>query len=58
MTNKHARCNRTGKVKFDEIGAKLALARRVWGDKGEIRYYKCGRHYHLTSQESKHAHQR
>lgn len=36
-----------------ELDAKIALADRVWKDKGEVRYYKCerGRHWHLTSQE-------
>lgn len=48
------RCNREGKVIFeDELNAKIALARRVWKDKGEQRVYRCGNHYHLTSQEKK-----
>ena len=53
------RCPKTGKVTFhDELSAKIALARRVWKDKGEQRYYPCtvGKetHYHLTSlQENK-----
>ena len=34
----------------DELGAKIALAGRVARDKGEIRYFKCGNHFHLTSQ--------
>lgn len=49
---------RTGKVAFrDELAAKIALARRVWKDKGERRTYKCKfcNHYHLTSQESRQA---
>lgn len=51
MTNTARLCNRARKVKFDLIGAKLALARRVWKDTGEKRYYPCGSHYHLTSKE-------
>lgn len=49
------RCNKTGKVIFsNELDAKIALAARVWKDKGEQRYYPCkghGKrvHYHLTS---------
>ncbi len=48
------RCSRTGKVIFNtELDAKIALARRVWKDKGEVRYYPCtaeGKtHYHLSS---------
>ena len=48
------RCSKTGKVIFrDEIDAKIALAARVWKDKGEVRYYPCkvgkSTHYHLTS---------
>lgn len=52
MTNKARICNRAGgKVKFPtELDAKIALARRVWKDKGECRYYFCHGHYHLTSQ--------
>lgn len=52
-TPKYARCNRAGnKVIFKtELDAKLALAERVWKDKGEIRCYKCPHrnHWHLTS---------
>jgi len=33
-----------------ELDAKIALASRVWKDKGETRYYPCGHHFHLTSQ--------
>ena len=38
-----------------ELDAKIALASRVWKDKGEIRYYRCeiGNHWHLTSQEAR-----
>lgn len=45
-------CKRARKVSFPtDLDAKIALASRVWKDKGEVRYYKCpyGRHYHLTS---------
>lgn len=47
------RCSKTGKVIFDsDLEAKIALARRVWKDKGEVRYYHCSMgHYHLTSME-------
>lgn len=45
------RCNRTGKVIFaTKLDAKIALATRVWKDKGEVRYYPCYGHWHLTSQ--------
>lgn len=44
-------CSIRGKVMFaTELDAKMALADRVWKDKGEQRYYKCRNHYHLTSQ--------
>lgn len=44
-------CNRTGKVCFHtELDAKIVLAGRLAKDKGEIRYYQCGGHFHLTSQ--------
>lgn len=50
MVSKLARCNRNGKVSFaTEIDAKIALASRVWKDKGEVRYYPCHGHFHLTS---------
>ena len=43
-------CNRVHKVIFeDELAAKLALAERVWKDKGEVRHYACLDHFHLTS---------
>lgn len=49
-------CNRAGKVIFrTELDAKIALARRVWNDKGERRIYPCGDHFHLTSQEKRNA---
>lgn len=42
-------CNRAHKVIFHtELEAKIALARRVWKDKGEQRPYFCHGHYHLT----------
>lgn len=47
-------CSASGKVIFkDELAAKLALARRVWKDKGEVRHYYCShcKSYHLTSQK-------
>ena len=44
------RCNRANKVIFKtELEAKMALAERVWKDKGEIRDYECRDHFHLTS---------
>jgi hypothetical protein len=44
------KCNKAGKIIFaTELDAKIALARRVWKDKGEKRYYPCGKHFHLTS---------
>lgn len=43
-------CNRCGKVCFNtELDAKIALADRIKKDKGEIRHYRCGRYWHLTS---------
>jgi len=49
------RCKRTGKVSFvNELEAKMALAIRQANDKGEIRTYRCGNHWHLTSQEKRH----
>lgn len=45
-------CNRTGKIIFHtELDAKIVLAGRFVRDKGEIRYYQCGKHWHLTSKE-------
>jgi hypothetical protein len=55
------RCGRRFKVIFaTELDAKLALAERVWKDKGEVDYIPCDypcraagykKHYHLTSQK-------
>lgn len=45
-------CNRARKITFKtELEAKIALAERVWKDKGEIRAYRCKfrKHWHLTS---------
>lgn len=43
-------CNRSSKVIFHtELDAKIALADRIAKDKGEKRYYPCGKHFHLTS---------
>ena len=50
-------CKRGGrdKVIFRTIlDAKIALAKRMHDDRGEIRFYKCGNHYHLTSQVRNH----
>lgn len=45
------RCRTTHLVIFDtELEAKIVLAHRIKRDKGEIRYFHCGDHYHLTSQ--------
>lgn len=45
---------KSGKVAFhDDLAAKMALARRVWKDKGEVRHYQCescGK-WHLTSRK-------
>lgn len=44
-------CKKCYKVCYrDELEAKMALAVRVWKDKGEIRAYRCGRVWHLTSE--------
>lgn len=53
-------CGHRRKVIFvTELDAKMALARRVWKDKGEKRYYECrfgGKlHWHLTSEEKRNA---
>lgn len=54
MAKKVRRCNISGLVIFeDELAAKYALARRVWKDKGEKRYFECRGHYHLTAQEER-----
>ena len=51
------RCSISGLVIFDsELDAKIALARRVWKDKGEKRYFSCGRHFQLTSQDRRTEH--
>jgi hypothetical protein len=46
------RVTKCGKVRYrTELDAKMALANRVWKDKGEVRAYrhsKCGG-WHLTS---------
>lgn len=43
-------CNRAHKVIFEnELEAKIALAERVWKGRGEVRYYSCHGHFHLTS---------
>lgn len=50
-----ARC-KYGKVMIHtELDAKMALAKRIAKDKGEVRYYLCDahgtkKHWHLTSQ--------
>lgn len=48
------RC-KTGKRRFDELGAKIALAGLQSRDHGEQRYYRCQfcRAFHLTSQDKK-----
>jgi hypothetical protein len=53
------RCKKYGKVIFEtELDAKIALARRVWKDKGEVRYYPCHAekkpHFHLSSWDENH----
>lgn len=47
-------CPETHKVAFrDELDAKMALARRIRNDKGEVRVYQCPfcHKFHLTSQK-------
>ncbi len=53
MATKKCRGQKT--IFHTELDAKIALAGRVWKDKGEIRYYRCeiGNHWHLTSQEAR-----
>ena len=54
MAKKPKRCNISGLVIFeDELAAKFALARRVWKDKGEKRYFQCRDHFHLTAQDER-----
>jgi len=54
MTTQPRKCNRSGKVVFKtELDAMIALAQRQKQDKGEKRYYECGNHFHLTSQEKR-----
>lgn len=55
---KSRRCWRGNKVIFaTELDAKLALAQRVWRDKGEVDFYPCPNgHYHLTSQPRRRGH--
>lgn len=44
------RCSETNLViLWDELEAKIILAQRQHRDKGEIRYFACKGHYHLTS---------
>lgn len=46
------RCSRSGLVIFNtELDAKMALAWRMGKDKGEKRYFRCGKHFHLTAME-------
>lgn len=46
------RCSISGLVIFDsELDAKIVLAKRVWKDKGEKRYFPCRNHFHLTAQD-------
>lgn len=64
---KKDRCGKQNKVIFPtELDAKLALATRVWKDKGEVDYYLCDfkcraakykEHYHLTSQKFDRGHE-
>lgn len=55
---KHQRCGSRRKVVFPtELDAKIALARRVWKDKGEVDYYPCPNgHWHLTSKKRDRGH--
>lgn len=51
MARKRRTCNKSGKVLLEtELDAKIVLAGRSARDKGEVRYYQCGKHWHLTSQ--------
>ncbi|MCA1807240.1 MAG: hypothetical protein LC687_05255 [Actinobacteria bacterium] len=44
------RCSHTGLVVFNsELEAKIVLAHRIRRDKGEIRYFSCGDHFHLAA---------
>ncbi len=48
------RCNRNNhRIIPSELEAKIALANRQRKDKGEIRIFRCGTHWHLTSQDQK-----
>ena len=49
-----ARCNISGLVILStELDAKLALATRIRKDTGEKRYFRCGSHFHLTSEDAR-----
>lgn len=52
---KHRRCRGQKVIFHTELDAKIALAKRVGSDKGEVRAYKCeiGNHWHLTSQSKR-----
>lgn len=51
---KSRRCNISGLIIFEtELDAKIALARRVWKDKGEKRYFACRNHFHLTAEDQR-----
>lgn len=46
------KCSRTGLVIFStELDAKIVLAYRQYNDRGEKRYFRCGKHFHLTAQD-------
>ena len=48
------RCTKEKKIMFrTELDAMIALSHRQAADKGEKRYYPCGDHWHLTSQEQR-----
>jgi len=51
---KRRRCNKEHKVMLrTELDAMIALADSQRRDKDVIRYYPCGDHFHLTSQEKR-----
>jgi len=48
------KCFKSGKVILaTELDAKIALSLRSTKEKGEKRYYSCGNHFHLTSQDQR-----
>lgn len=55
-----ARCKHGKVILHTELDAKIALAKRLRQDRGEVRYYPCNAHgvkphWHLSSQQQRNA---